>query len=203
MVLATSGLDHLAPQAPHGRQRAGLVGLDQSGVADDVGGQDRREPPLLARSHREPVSVAKRCASDCPASGRMARLTARVSRRRRRSSRGTSPRSSQPTGFAERASIVVSGNVAKRGIQQRHGPVAGIPPRSAIVLGIDQKGDATHRRCASRHRRPAKSRSWPPRPWLVLTGQRRAVLGGRPAPRGAPARGGPVLECTRRRSTRD
>ncbi len=92
MMRAEQRLDQLGPQGPHGRQGAGLVGFDQSGVADHVGDQDRRQPSLLARGHREPVSpVAATSVPSLGAQQRMPRLAARVSRRRPPASRGTSP----------------------------------------------------------------------------------------------------------------
>ncbi len=51
VALAQERVDQLAAQTLDRGQRAGLVGLDQPRVADDVGGHDRDEPPLLGCRH--------------------------------------------------------------------------------------------------------------------------------------------------------
>ena len=53
---ASSGSIAALAQVLDRRQRAGLVVLDQARVADDVGGQDRRQPPLgPGRRHGRPL----------------------------------------------------------------------------------------------------------------------------------------------------
>jgi hypothetical protein len=50
-------LDHLAPTRGERTQRAELVGFDQPRIADHVGDQDRRQPPLdMPLLHRPPPS---------------------------------------------------------------------------------------------------------------------------------------------------
>ncbi len=49
LVLGQQRVDRLLAQGLDRGQRAGLVLLDQARVADDVGGQDRRQPALDAR----------------------------------------------------------------------------------------------------------------------------------------------------------
>jgi hypothetical protein len=64
-MLDDPGIDQFAPDRFQRRQRAFLVGAHQPRIADDIDGQDRRQPPLdpfrhcgtspppgLVRSHR-------------------------------------------------------------------------------------------------------------------------------------------------------
>ena len=76
VVLGQQRVDHLAAQLADRGQRAGLVRLDQAGVADDVGGQDRRQPPLRpghGRCYGNPpqrgLRVRPARPSACPAPG--------------------------------------------------------------------------------------------------------------------------------------
>ena len=50
-------IDQLARQAFSARERAVLVGAHQPAVADDIGGQDRREPPLDPLLGHKRVSI--------------------------------------------------------------------------------------------------------------------------------------------------
>jgi hypothetical protein len=46
VMLSEQRVEHLATQSLEDRQGAGLVLLDEMGIADDVGGKDRRKPSL-------------------------------------------------------------------------------------------------------------------------------------------------------------
>jgi hypothetical protein len=67
LVLGQQRIDHLAAQRPDRSQRAGLVPLDERGVADHVGGHDCRQSPLRpGRRHGRPPRWGARTYGSSP-----------------------------------------------------------------------------------------------------------------------------------------
>lgn len=50
LMLGQQRIDHIPAQNLQGRQRPSLVMFDEAGIADDVSGQDRGQPPLRSCS---------------------------------------------------------------------------------------------------------------------------------------------------------